>query len=173
MSTAQKDTVYIDVDDEITTIVDKIQDSSAKVVALVLPKRAAALQSIVNMKLLKRSAEENDKTVVLITSEAGLLPLAGAVGIYTAKNLQTKPEIPPAPVIKDEKEAVAEVPEDAPIDTEKSVGELAGASAVEDSVEIADKTEKPAKQAKAKKQKAPKKIKYQILRSFGLSYCWA
>jgi hypothetical protein len=92
-----KDVIYVDVDDEITGIIDKIEDAEHKVVALVLPKRAASLQSIVNMKLLKRSAEQADKNVVLITSEQALLPLAGAAGLHVAKNLQSKPEVPAAP----------------------------------------------------------------------------
>lgn len=89
-----KDTIYIDVDDEITAIIDKVRGSHEKIVALVLPKRATVLQSIVNMKLLKRTADSAKKHLVLITSEAGLLPLAGSVGIYVAKTLQSKPEIP-------------------------------------------------------------------------------
>ena len=75
-----KDTVYIDVDDEITTIIDKVRGSDKRIVALVLPKRAAVLQSVVNMKLLKRSADQAKKQLVLITSEAGLLPLARTFG---------------------------------------------------------------------------------------------
>jgi hypothetical protein len=61
-----KDIIYIDVDDEITGIIDKIENSEHKVVALVLPKRTASLQSTVNMKLLARSAEAADKNPVLI-----------------------------------------------------------------------------------------------------------
>ncbi len=92
-----KDVIYVDVDDDITGIIDKIENANQKVVALVLPKRAASLQSIVNMKLLRRSAEDANKNVVLITSEHALLPLAGAAGLHVAKNLQSKPEIPDSP----------------------------------------------------------------------------
>lgn len=91
-----KDVVYIDVDDEITGVIDKVTSSSSKVVALVLPKRATVFQSIVNMKLLKKRAEAAKKNIVLITSEQGLMPLAGSVGLYVASTLQTKPEIPDA-----------------------------------------------------------------------------
>ena len=91
---ANKDTIYIDVDDEITSIIDKVQNAQEGLVALVLPKRAAMLQSSVNMKLLKRAAEKSKKNLVLITTEAGLLPLASSIGLYVAKNLQSKPEIP-------------------------------------------------------------------------------
>ena len=96
-----KDTIYIDVDDEITAIIDKVRASSSKVIALVLPKRASVLQSIVNLKLLKRSADNQKKNLVLITSEAGILPLAGAVGVHVAKTLNSAPEIPPPPLSAD------------------------------------------------------------------------
>jgi hypothetical protein len=36
-----RDTIYVDIDDEITGIIDKVRGSNAKIVALVLPKRAA------------------------------------------------------------------------------------------------------------------------------------
>lgn len=161
MASTGKDTIYIDIDDEITSIIDKLQGSTSKIVALVLPKRAAALQSIVNMKLLKRAADEANKNLVLITSEAGLLPLAGATGLYVAKNLQSKPEIPAAPDIPEpDEEETAEVEPagDEPLDASKSVGELSGKE--DDSVEIdndePDDKAKPKKKSKGKKDKNPK-----------------
>jgi len=131
----EKDTIYIDIDDEITGIIDKLKGSEGKVVALVLPKRAAAFQSIVNMKLLKRAADSDKKNMVLITAEAGLLPLAGAAGIHVAKTLTSKPEIPLAPQTEEAaeetvEEATGEEPTDPLADGEKTIGELAGASAV-------------------------------------------
>ena len=66
MADAKKDTLYIDVDDEITVIIDKVRSSDGKIVALVLPKRAATLQSVVNLKLLKKTAQSAKKNLVLI-----------------------------------------------------------------------------------------------------------
>lgn len=133
MAAKDKDTIYVDIDDEITGIIDKLSVSEGKVVALVLPKRAGAFQSIVNMKLLKRAADSAKKNVVLITTEAGLLPLAGVAGIHVAKTLTSKPEIPLAPNAMDEaeEETIQEDAEgpDVPPDTTKTVGQLAGASA--------------------------------------------
>lgn len=94
MAATNKDTIYIDIDDEITTIIDKVRGSEAKIVALVLPKRATVFQSVVNMKLLKRSAEAAKKHVVLVTTESSLMPLATAVGLHVAATPQSKPEIP-------------------------------------------------------------------------------
>ncbi len=130
-STNQKDIVYVDVDDEITSIIDKITKSKSKIIALVLPKRAVVLQSIVNLKLLKRASDDQGKRTVLISSDQTIIALAGAVGMYVAKNLQSKPEIPPAPdevpasdednLLEAEEESVPE-----PLNKEKTVGELAG-----------------------------------------------
>ncbi|HYH36323.1 MAG TPA: hypothetical protein VD706_02370 [Candidatus Saccharimonadales bacterium] len=121
-----KDTIYIDIDDEITGIIDKVQGSPGKVVALVLPKRAAVFQSIVNMKLLKRAADSSGKNVALITTEAGLLPLAGVAGIHVAKTLNSKPEIPLAPKLnEDVEESVDEDGELTAAAGGKAIGDLA------------------------------------------------
>lgn len=135
MANDPKDTIYIDIDDEITTVIDKVQNSPKKIVALVLPKRAAVFQSIVNMKLLKRTAENEKKNVVLITSESALLPLAGAVGLYVARTPQSKPEIPPAPMST---RAAAHAPEgDVELDKAASVGALSGV-ADDEAIEVGD-----------------------------------
>lgn len=128
-----KDVIYIDIDDEITTIIDKVRSAEQRIVALVLPKRATAFQSIVNMKLLKRSADESKKHLVLITSEAGILPLAGAVGLYVAKSLQSRPEVPVVPgghvaPGADTEESVNMATEPA-LDKTRPVGDYAGAAA--------------------------------------------
>jgi hypothetical protein len=122
MTTPGKQTIYVDVDDEITTIIDKMNSTDARVIALVLPKRASVFQSIVNMKLLKRRAESAHKNIVLITSEAGLLPLAGSVGLHVAPTLQSRPEIPAAP-------AQGSSPEDVDEDEAVSLPHEDGASA--------------------------------------------
>ncbi|MDB5164303.1 MAG: hypothetical protein JWS12_921 [Candidatus Saccharibacteria bacterium] len=186
MTAAQKDTIYIDVDDEITTIVEKVSSSDHKILALVLPKRAAMLQSIVNMKLLKRTADSEHKKVVLITSEAGLIPLAGAVGLYVAKNLQSKPLVPSGPSISDKIETIAaEEPEldastdDAPLDPKRSVGDLAGLSAadaaddevieIDDQPDEAEATIPKSKKSKTKKPKVPNFNQFRLRLILGIA----
>jgi hypothetical protein len=168
MAAVQRDTIYIDVDDEITSIIEKVQDSPGKVVALVLPKRATTLQSVVNMKLLKRSATEAKKHLVLITSEAGLLPLAGAVGLHVSKTLQSKPEVPEAPVVSDAPISVDD-PDDAALDYSAPVGQLAGPAEPEEEesievdndtpLEVGDDTPEPKVQKPAGKKSASKGFK--------------
>jgi len=176
MSDTTKDTIYVDIDDEITAIIDKVGQSEHKIVALVLPKRATVLQSIVNMKLLKRSADAKKKNIVLITSEASLLPIAGAVKVHVAKTLQSKPLIPDAPkaTVDDIQAEVDkstlepdEEEDDDEVDASQSVGALAAASSVrkddEETIEldedlegidaVKEESKKPKK--KNKKNKIP------------------
>ena len=134
-----KHTVYIDIDDEITAIIEKVKSSPEKIVALVLPKRATVLQSIVNMKLLKKSAATAKKSLVLITSEVGLMPLAGAVGLHVAKTLQSRPEIPLPPDRDDPEESEiseADATTETGVDKTKTIGVLSAAAiAVNDDTE--------------------------------------
>jgi hypothetical protein len=192
-----KDVIYIDVDDEITGIIDKVQSSKQKIVALVLPKRATVLQSVVNMKLLKRTADHTKKNVVLITSEGGLLPLAGSVGIHVARSLNSKPEVPEAPDKGDDKpEAIEEMSDDSDddevvkagkpeksVDKTKTVGELAGAAALDSELDdtidfddeaasaddnASDKKDKSSKEKKNKKLKIPNFNKFRLLLIIGV-----
>lgn len=179
MATNQKDTIYIDIDDEITAVIDKVKASKERIVALVLPKRATVFQSIVNMKLLKRSAEEAKKQVVLITSESGLLPLAGAVGIYVASSLQSRPMLPSAPAgmaapdepIEDESDFLPEEEANTPVGQLAGPAAFAAADEVEsieldndDTADDAAVTGAAAGAAGAKAPKAPKPKKDSKLR---------
>lgn len=93
-TTPKKDVVYVDIEDDITSIIDKVKHADSAIVALVPPKRIGVLQSVVNLKLLQRAAEGANKRVVMITSDAALTSLAAGAMIPVARNLQSKPEIP-------------------------------------------------------------------------------
>lgn len=96
----KKDVIYIDVEDDITTIVGKIKASKEKIVAIVPPARYGVFQSAVNMRLLKRTADTAKKHLVIISNSSALAALAASANIPVAKNLQTKPEIAEIPVLK-------------------------------------------------------------------------
>jgi hypothetical protein len=187
MAEPNKDTIYIDIDDEITGVIDKLRNSSGKIVALVLPKRASVFQSIVNMKLLKRAADDAKKNIVLITAEAGLLPLAGAAGVHVAKTLTSKPEIPSAPTLDDATEEAVEddeEPDEITSDTagDQPIGKLAGlgtAAAAGDGVETLelDDDETPeeaaaADQPKGRDFKPPKQDKKLKIPDFNRFRLW-
>ncbi len=137
---SKKDVIYIDVDDDITAIIDRLSSSKSKIVALVLPKRFAVLQSIVNMKLLKRTADDIKKKAVLITSESSLLPLAGKVGIYVSPNLKTRPSVPHAGQTAKIDDSVIE-DESAELDLSKTVADHIEETGVEVKEDLKTKTE--------------------------------
>ena len=89
-----KDVIYIEPEDDITDILANIKSAKNKIVALVPPKKAGVLRSAVNFKLIAKTARQNSKAIVLITSDESLLKLASAVKMPVAKTLQSKPQIP-------------------------------------------------------------------------------
>ncbi|MBI2588864.1 hypothetical protein HYW35_01485 [Candidatus Saccharibacteria bacterium] len=166
-----KDVIYVDVEDDITAIISKIESAKAQTVALVLPKRASALQSIVNMRLLKRSAKAASKKPVLVTSEPALLPLAGAAGLQVAKSLETKAYIPPSPVVRDETAAMSddklndEPDEDkATLDYHRSIGELAAAGELEEpeAITLEDSEKAAADQSSTERPALPNNKKLKV-----------
>lgn len=169
-----KKTIYVDVDEEITSIIDKLRTAREQIVALVLPKRATMLQSIVNMKLLKRAADQEGKKAVLITSESSLMPLAGAAGLHVAHNLQSRPFLPPVPSASDQTNIVSAKTnaEDTSIDPQTPIGVAAGLDK-EESVEIDNRPKEPAAVAaaagsKAKAAKGKSKFKIPNFNKFRL-----
>lgn len=173
----QKSTIYLDAEDEITAIIEKVQSAHGSIVAVVPPKRAPALQSVVNLKLLQRAARSGKKNLVLVTTEASLLPLAGSVGMMVAKTASSKPEVPPAPTQAEPThdgthDDIVETGEEPALDTTKPIGELAkppASAAAKDSVEtveLADKApKKPTKDKKAA-SKPDKKLKVPNFNTF-------
>lgn len=87
--------IYVELDDEITHVFDRIKRLRADSIALVVPKRAYLLQSIINLKILKKKIDELEKKIILITSDESGLILAEKAGIPAAKKLFEKAENEP------------------------------------------------------------------------------
>lgn len=169
----KKDVIYIDIEDDITAITEKVQNSNGQIIALVLPKHCSVLQSAVNMKILNKTAKTAHKHVVLITSEASLLPLAAAVKLYVAKTLQSKPYIPDLPVEEEKVATISESTDELPdtnLDATKPIGELATKAVKDDDepIELGDevtedkKDNEPPKK-KNRKLKVPNFNKFRII----------
>lgn len=62
-------TLYIETNEEITSIIDRIKNIPGSEVVLVIPKKAAILQSILNLKILKKQLDQLKKTAVVVTSD--------------------------------------------------------------------------------------------------------
>lgn len=94
MSEAKKEVIYIDAEDEITAVIEKVVTSKPKIVAVVLPKHATVFQSSVNMKLLGKAALNAKKNLVLITSDKSIVAIALAAKVMVARTPTSKPEVP-------------------------------------------------------------------------------
>lgn len=79
--------IYLESDEEITSIIDKLTAAKEKKVAMVLPKNGALLQSLISLRLLAREAKTHQKEIILITDSKIGQRLAGQVGLQTRSSL--------------------------------------------------------------------------------------
>ena len=96
----KKDVIYVDVEDDITDVVNKIKSSKERIIAIVPPKSLGIFRSAVNIRLLSRAAQKNDKKIVFITNNPALKTMSAAAKIPVSKTLQSKPEIPEIDILE-------------------------------------------------------------------------
>jgi len=100
--------IYLETDDEITDVIDKISKVDEKSVSLVIPRGSTLANSIVNLKLLSKRGKELGKDVALVTNDKIAKNLASQIGLSVfgsvsdAKASVPEPEstreAPPAPL---------------------------------------------------------------------------
>jgi len=83
--------LYLEVDEDITSAIDKLTKIDGTSVQVVAPKRSTMLQSIINLKLLKKAAADAGKELVLVTNDRVTHDLAGRVGLAVAPSIGAKP----------------------------------------------------------------------------------
>ena len=123
-----KEVIYIEPEQDITDILSNIKAAEHKIVALVPPKKAGVLRSAVNFKLIAKTARQNSKTVVLITTDEALHRLAFAVKMPVAKSLQSKPQLPKLDEEKEAEESAKDVIEEKVEPKAAAVAGAAGAA---------------------------------------------
>ena len=89
-----KDTFYIEPEDDITDIINHIKASKQKIIALVPPKKLNVLRSSINLKLIARTAKTLDKAIVIVTTDPTLMKMAALSSLPFAKNLSSRPTLP-------------------------------------------------------------------------------
>ena len=108
MAEKEDSIIYLEHDAEITEAITKLKKAGSDTVRIVVPPRSPLLQSVVNLKLLKKAATSKKKELVLVTGDKGATALAGKVGIPVAKNVKAEAVVPDAePEPKGEKVAAA------------------------------------------------------------------
>jgi hypothetical protein len=95
-------TIYIDIDEEITSIIDRMRKSEAREVIIVAPKRALLLQSLVNLKLLKKESDRKRKKIMIVTQDKIGKKLIEKAGIMVQGKMDDS--------MMNEDEAIEEVP---------------------------------------------------------------
>ncbi|MFA5925499.1 MAG: hypothetical protein WC831_01065 [Parcubacteria group bacterium] len=88
-------TIYIDIDEEITSIIDRIRKAEAGEVIIVAPKRALLLQSLVNLKLLKKESDRRKRRIMIVTQDKIGKKLIEKAGILVQGEIE-------GPVMEDE-----------------------------------------------------------------------
>jgi len=78
-------TIYLEIDEEITSVIDKIKKSKEREIVLIFPKEAIIARSIVSLKLLKKQAEDFGKKIIISSLDDIGINLAKRVGLKTAK----------------------------------------------------------------------------------------
>ncbi|MBU1166894.1 hypothetical protein KKC60_00605, partial [Patescibacteria group bacterium] len=86
-------TIYLDIDEEITSAIDKIKQTKVYDLVLVIPKRAVLIQSIVNLQLLKRQSDIIGKNVLVVTSDKVGYNLAKRAGLEVRTEIPSSDEI--------------------------------------------------------------------------------
>ena len=82
--------LYLEADEDITSAIDKLKKAPAGPVQIVVPKRSTLLQSVINLKLLKKAADTSKHELVLVTGDRIAGDLAARVGLAVASTLGGK-----------------------------------------------------------------------------------
>lgn len=77
-------TIYIEAEDEITGIIDRIRSEGATEIFLVVPKNAMLVQGMLNLKILKKEAAKLGKNVMLVTNDKFAKKVIERAGLETA-----------------------------------------------------------------------------------------
>jgi len=80
--------LFIEIDEEITTICDRMRKLPHKKIYIVVPQRALLFQSIVNLKILKRKAYDLEKNVFIITNDTCGVHMSQQVGLSVYNRIE-------------------------------------------------------------------------------------
>jgi hypothetical protein len=93
--------VYANIDDELATIYDQIQKKSKDHIYVIAPNRAVLFQSQINLKILKRKAQDLGKKISLVTTDKNGIYYAQKSKLDVYENIQDvtgKKKLNPKPV---------------------------------------------------------------------------
>src|SRR5829696_2122981 len=80
-------TIYLDVDDEITSAAQRIRGSATPKVALVVPGGSRIATSRMNFRLLSREAVVNNRRLSIVAADPATRALAASAGLPVFANV--------------------------------------------------------------------------------------
>lgn len=84
--------LYLETEEEITSVIEKLKNVRDSDVVLVVPKRSNLTQSMVNLKLLRKHSLMSGKDVSLVASDPVALNLASRAGFRVKERVELKEE---------------------------------------------------------------------------------
>lgn len=97
--------IQVEIDDELTDVMEKMQESTATHLALVIPGRSLLLTSMINLRLIRKKANTIGKQTVIVTRDSmgrSLAEKAGMRAVRTEEELEGV--ISDQPIVHGEKE---------------------------------------------------------------------
>ncbi|MBD3299770.1 MAG: hypothetical protein GF347_00270 [Candidatus Moranbacteria bacterium] len=82
-----KKTIFVDVDEEIPSIIERIKRSKSKDINVVIPVNAAISLGMIGLKILKNESEKLDKKIIVSSKDSKCLTLAKKAGIKTSTDI--------------------------------------------------------------------------------------
>jgi len=97
--------LYLEADEEITSVIDKLKGLENDSIGLVVPKGSMIAQSLVSLKLLQKEAARLHKDIAIVTSDEVGRNLAAQLGLTVYADVRSRTPLSGAPA---KKEAVEE-----------------------------------------------------------------
>ena len=85
--------IYTEIDDEVSSIFDRIKSKKTKEVFIVVPLRSILFQSIINVKILKRKTDEIGKNLAFITKDKSGIYFANQCNVPVYNTMGEKKQI--------------------------------------------------------------------------------
>ncbi|MBI4023198.1 baseplate J/gp47 family protein [Candidatus Berkelbacteria bacterium] len=86
----EREILYLEPDEEITSVIDKLRQLSGARVSLVFPKQANLIASPVNVKLLAREAKRQKKEITIVTQDPVGTRVASQAGLPVFADLNDR-----------------------------------------------------------------------------------
>ncbi len=90
MNKLSRQIIYVEIDEDITSVFDRVKDIRKKEIWLVVPRKAVLFQSVVDLKLLKKKLSERRKKLIIVTTDRNGRHLSEKVGLPVMSRVEVE-----------------------------------------------------------------------------------